>query len=243
MNKATSTQRLLVIHMGDGDAVLQLVAGIDEAGRGPMIGPMVVCGVVFDTESIQQLEALGVKDSKLLTPTRREELNERITDLAEKIVIKSIPAAEIDDTRKRGISLNEIELNAFVSIINELQPSEVFVDAADVDADRFGRQIMERCALAPDCKVISEHRADITYPVVSAASILAKVERDRQVKELHAIHGDFGSGYPSDSISVQFIQSVVSDTGDVPNIVRRTWSPVQDIILEAKTKQSQLDSF
>ncbi|MGV9170406.1 MAG: ribonuclease HII [Promethearchaeia archaeon] len=229
--------------MDEEGMVLHRVAGVDEAGRGPMIGPMVICGVAFDTGDIQKLEALGVKDSKLLTPKRREELNQSISDLAEMIVIKLISAAEIDAARKRGTSLNDIELGAFVSIIGELQPSEVFVDAADVDADRFGRQIVERCVLGSNCKVVSEHRADITYPVVSAASVLAKVERDRRVKELHAVHGDFGSGYPSDSVSVHFIQSVVAHTGDVPDIVRRTWSPVRKIILDANTKQSQLDSF
>ncbi|MBS3793662.1 MAG: ribonuclease HII [Candidatus Thorarchaeota archaeon] len=229
--------------MTDDDMVLQRIAGVDEAGRGPMIGPMVICGVTFEAADIQHLETLGVKDSKLLTAKRREELYEHISELAENTVITSISAAEIDDARKRGISLNDIELDAFVSTINELQPSEVFVDAADVDADRFGRQIIERCTLTPNCRVVSEHRADITYPVVSAASVLAKVERDQRIKELHAIHGDFGSGYPSDSVSVGFIQSVVSETGDVPEIVRRTWSPVRKIMLDAKTTQSQLDSF
>ncbi|MBD3159099.1 MAG: ribonuclease HII [Candidatus Lokiarchaeota archaeon] len=235
--------RYLVMNMTDDDTILQLVAGVDEAGRGPMIGPMVVCGVAFDVADIQRLESLGVKDSKLLTATRREELYEHISELAENMVITPISAAQIDDARKRGISLNDIELDAFVSIINELQPSEVFVDAADVDADRFGRQIIERCTLTPNCSVVSEHRADITYPVVSAASVLAKVERDHRIEELHAIHGDFGSGYPSDSVSVGFIQAVVSETGDVPDIVRRTWSPVRKILLDAKTEQSQLDSF
>ena len=92
------------------------VAGIDEAGRGPMIGPMVICGVLMDSAKISTLKTVGVKDSKLLSPKRRKELNDIVKEMAAKVSLEVVAAAEIDHFRKQGTTINEIEVSLFVNI-------------------------------------------------------------------------------------------------------------------------------
>ncbi len=229
------------IVMSPNDSKLRGVAGIDEAGRGPLVGPLVVCGVLFEQETIRDLDSLGVKDSKMLTPRRRTQLLESIKRLASRIELQSISASEIDRLRGQKVNLNEIEVRAFVSIAKSLKPSSLYLDAADVKAQRFGIAVSERSGLSTlGCKVVSEHKADSKYPVVSAASIVAKVERDNAIKLLHEEFGDFGSGYPSDPKTIEFVRGFLSDTGKLPNIVRHSWESVNRIRAELKTQQLRL---
>jgi ribonuclease HII len=217
------------------------ICGVDEAGRGPMIGPMVICGVLIDPESVHELEKLGVRDSKTLSPARRVSLSKRIEKLAITTAFRSISAADIDRRRKR-ITLNEIEVEEFVSILKELKPKTIYLDAADVKADRFGQKIGEKSGLADKgVVIISEHKADAKYPIVSAASILAKVERDRVISRLHEKYGNFGSGYPSDPKTVDFVRDLVRNNKKLPPIVRKSWETVGRIIDDEFAKQSILD--
>jgi ribonuclease HII len=206
------------------------IAGIDEAGRGPMIGPMVIWGGLIDSGRLSELEEIGAKDSKTLTHTRRLKLKERIESIAANIVIRTVSAADIDRLRKRT-TLNEIEVVEFVAIAKELNPQEVYLDAADVKADRFGEKVGTLSGLASKgAVIISEHKADSKYPIVSAASIIAKVERDRVISEYHKRYGDFGSGYPSDQKTVDFVKSLVRNNQKLPQIVRKSWDSVRKII-------------
>lgn len=220
------------------------VACIDEAGRGPMIGPMVVCGLLFDDDVEKTLCDLGIKDSKQLTPRRREDLYDDILSLTKRSSIRKVPASRIDELRERGVSLNEIELREFISITKSLRPLKLFVDAVDVKAERFGLAIAERSRLgAAGIEVISEHRADLTYPMVSAASVIAKVERDRAVLRLHDEYGDFGSGYPRDPKTISFVRGLIAKKQGLPPIVRKSWQPIRRLELEMYTKQTKLDSY
>ena len=206
-----------------------LLAGIDEAGRGPVIGPLVVAGAMFEESAIPRLQSLGVKDSKTLTPNRRKALEKEILNLASGNRIEYFSPSEIDEyvlNGKKLMKLNWLEVKAMASIITELHPTVAYVDAADINASRFGRQIQE---LVPyPVQVISSHHADRDITVVSAASILAKVNRDRAVEELRDIYGDFGSGYPSDSRTLSFLCSL-ADTGAYPDCVRRSWKTLNRI--------------
>ncbi|TFG08936.1 ribonuclease HII [Candidatus Thorarchaeota archaeon] len=217
------------------------IAGIDEAGRGPMLGPMVVCGVAFDSEGLRQLDTLNVRDSKQVSSKRRTNLYDQILEIAAGIAIRNITAEDIDGKRERGISLNHIEALAFASILRELRPQIVYLDAADVDSHRFGETVCRLSGLGPEqCEVISEHRADENYPVVSAASIVAKVVRDRFIEELRVDFGDIGSGYPHDQKSIRFVKQCVK-AKRIPPFVRRSWEPVRIIIEELSCKQLKLD--
>ena len=215
-------------------------AGIDEAGRGPMIGPMVICGVLIDTERLHELEKIGAKDSKTLSHSRRLKLKEKIMQVVSKMEIRYVSAADIDRLRKRT-TLNEIEVAEFVSIARALKPQEIYLDAADVNADRFGEKIGNLSGLASKgAKIVSEHKADSKYPIVSAASIIAKVERDRAISEYHKKYGDFGSGYPSDQKTVDFVKNLVRNGEKLPPIIRKSWESVRRIIDEESTEQSTL---
>ena len=216
-------------------------AGIDEAGRGPMIGPMVICGVLIDSERLPELVQIGAKDSKTLSHSQRLKLKVKIEQVAARIEIRSVSAADIDRLRKRT-TLNEIEVAEFVSIAKALKPQKLYLDAVDVIAERFGEKIGNLSGLASKgAVIISEHKADSKYPIVSAASIIAKVERDRVISEYHKKYGDFGSGYPSDPKTVNFVRNLVRDHEELPPIVRKSWDSVRKIIDDEATKQSTLD--
>ena len=218
------------------------IAGIDEAGRGPMIGPLVVCGVLLENGIVEKLHNFGVKDSKTLTPKKRESLTAEIKKLASEIEVQSISAYQIDQSRRRGITLNEIEVDLFSVVVKKLRPEIVYLDAADVIAERFGENIGERSGLLKEgCRFISEHKADAKYTVVAAASIIAKTKRDSVIENYHEIYGDFGSGYPSDPKTVEFVRSLVIKGEKLPDIVRRSWESVSVILDEADSTQMELD--
>lgn len=222
---------------------LRGIAGVDEAGRGPMIGPMVICGILVDSDRLQELVKIGAKDSKTLTHKRRLVLKEQIEKITAKIEIRTVSAADIDRLRKRT-TLNEIEVTEFASIAKALNPKEIYLDAADVKAERFGSKIGELSGIAlKGAKIVSEHKADAKYPVVSAASIIAKVERDLTIERFHQKYGDFGSGYPNDPKTVKFVKNLVRNGEKLPPIIRKSWESVRRIIAEESTDQTKLDSF
>jgi ribonuclease HII len=219
------------------------IAGIDEAGRGPMIGPMVVCGILVDSNTLQELIKSGARDSKTLTHKRRLVLKEKIERITSKIELRTVSAADIDRLRKRT-TMNEIEVTEFASIAKALNPRELYLDAADVNAERFGLKIGKLSGIASrGAKIVSEHKADATYPVVSAASIIAKVERDQIIERYHQKYGDFGSGYPNDPKTVRFVRNLVQNGEKLPIIVRKSWESVKRIINKEATGQTSLDSF
>jgi ribonuclease HII len=218
------------------------IAGIDEAGRGPMFGPLVVCGVLVDLEAIEYLKKAGVKDSKALSAKRRDEYAKIIRKVASKIVVEKISAIKIDTSKEKGINLNELEVIAFASIAKKLDPTELYVDAADVKAERFGANIRKLSGLREkNCKIVSEHKADSKYVIVSTASIIAKTERDAMIKKLHNTYGDFGSGYPTDPKSIAFLTDMIRNEEDLPFFVRRSWKSVSRAIQESRNVQSKLD--
>ena len=220
---------------------LRGIAGIDEAGRGPMIGPMVICGVLIEKERLGELEEIGVKDSKLLSHSRRVKLKDEIEQIVSKIAIRTVTAEDIDG-RRRHTTLNEIEVAEFASIAKSLNPQELYLDAADVVAERFGLKVGSLSGVASrGTLIVSEHKADINYPLVSSASILAKVERDRIIRSFHEIHGDFGSGYSTDPKTVNFVRDLVQKNQELPSIIRKSWGSVRKIIDSESLKQIRLD--
>ncbi|WP_297498564.1 ribonuclease HII [Thermococcus sp.] len=210
------------------------VAGIDEAGRGPVIGPMVIATAVFDDSKLPELKALGVRDSKRLRAKRREKLFGKIVKLADDYVILTVSSEEIDS---RWGTMNELEVEKFSEVLNGLKvkPDVVYIDSADVEEARFGEKIRKR--LGFEVKVIAEHRADDKFLPVSAASILAKVERDRAIEELKKEYGEIGSGYPSDPRTRAFLESYYREHNAFPPIVRKSWKTLRKI--EEKLKKER----
>jgi len=218
-----------------------LISGIDEAGRGPVIGPLVIAGVSIDKNDMPKLVDLGVKDSKRLSPQRRETLAVQIKELAFNYHTVSLSPKEIDlvvEHGRRLHKLNRLEAQAMARVITILAPEVVYVDAADVLADRFGEHIAENLSFSP--QIICEHKADANHPIVSAASIIAKTERDRTTSQLQQKHGNMGCGYPSDPNTIKFLQLWIRKFGDYPDFVRKSWKTAKRIKNEADSNQKTL---
>jgi len=217
------------------------IAGVDEAGRGPIIGPLVIAGVLLDEKDLSQLTDLGVKDSKRLSPRRREELAAEIKELALKYHVATLSPAEIDrvvETGKKLHRLNRLEAQTMAEVIKILKPEVAYVDASDVLADRFKQHIAEN--LTFNVRIISEHKADMKYPIVSAASIIAKVERDRALFALQEKFGNIGCGYATDSKTIRFLENWIRKFGSYPDFVRKSWKPAKRLKMEAEAKQIKL---
>ncbi len=216
------------------------LAGIDEAGRGPVLGPLVVAGVACRDPGA--LSKMGCTDSKALSPGKRERLDRKIRDHPDiKVEVRAI-APEVLDDERRTRTLNAIEVARFQDIARALGAPTIVVDAADVDARRFGRQV---ASALPDVVVVSEHKADEGHVVVGAASIVAKVARDAAVAELarrleRRIDMPLGSGYASDPLTQAFVREWHARFGDLPEGARRSWAPMRELLAPQATK---LDDF
>lgn len=209
---------------------MELICGIDEAGRGPVIGPMVVAGVWVPAAAEQELLTLDVKDSKKHSPKRREELSVFISERFYHHL--QVVAAEDIDSLRAAMTLNELEVHVFAKIGREKHADRYYLDSASTNEAWFGERF--QAGLPFKAGVVSRHEADDIYPVVSAASILAKVERDRQVdliaRELEPrLDLPLGSGYPSDPRTRKFLKTWLKEYGDVPPYTRRSWKTVQKI--------------
>ncbi|MHA1594508.1 MAG: ribonuclease HII [Candidatus Baldrarchaeia archaeon] len=212
------------------------IAGIDEAGRGPVIGPMVIAGVLITEEDLGKLAKLNVRDSKMLSRSRRIKLAEEILRIAKNVKIIEVSPSEIDNAKGRGISLNVLEAMKIAEIIISLKPDIIYVDSPDIFPDRFAETV--KSFLPNELKevtIVSEHKADAKFQIVSAASIVAKVHRDRIITRLKVKYGDFGSGYPSDWRTIRFLQNYVKQYHDVPDIVRKSWKTVRKILESIKS--------
>lgn len=218
-----------------------LIAGIDEAGRGCVIGPLVVAGVLIKEENLPVLKRLGVKDSKLLSPKKRDMLAIEILKLSEKHLVVELSPKEIDHAVQSGRKLhklNRLEAETMAQIINALKPDVAYVDAADVLEDRFKHHIQE--SLTTKAIITSKHNADEIYPAVSAASIIAKVTRDKYIANLALSYGDFGSGYLTDPKTMTFLKQCLKTEGEYPDFIRKSWKPARKVKAEKDSVQKTL---
>ncbi len=220
--------------------VIILICGIDEAGRGPVLGPLVMCGLLVKEEDEKELVKLKVRDSKLLTKVKREFLFDKIKDISYKYEIIAIYPDEIDHAVNNhdGLNLNKLEAIKSAEIINLLKPDKAIVDAPSNNIKSYKQYLFE---LINNKKIelILEHKADLNYPIVSAASILAKVTRDNEIEKIKKkIKIDFGSGYMSDSKTVNFLEKYYEK---YPELFRKSWLPYRDIV--NKKFQSKLEDF
>ena len=202
-----------------------MICGVDEAGKGPVIGPLVVAAV--KVKNAKDIENIGVKDSKQLTPNKRKELAEIIKSEFDYAV--EIIEAEVVDQYRRRNKLNELNREAFERLISKLNPNVAYVDAADVNEQRFGSQIKNSLTNENDTDVIAMHKADAKIDVVAAASIIAKETREREIKKIKDEIGDFGSGYPSDEKTIKFLKSFFADNGKWPAGTRKSWKTLERI--------------
>lgn len=215
-----------------------IVCGVDDAGRGSMIGPLVIAGVSMRRERIKLLRDIGVRDSKTLTPARRSELYDQITSEADGWCVSRIGPSTVD----RSVSkhrLNALEAMYMAKAIARLGPGIAYVDSCDVNARRFGEAVSSMAGGGGGrrCTVRSSHKADSKFEVVAAASIIAKVTRDREIAKIarrHGGRGAVGSGYPSDRRTVGFVEKWIAGGEGAPPFARSSWKPVRMMLMDAR---------
>lgn len=217
--------------------ILIKVLGIDESGRGAVLGPLVICGLMIDEKNEKKLKKLEVKDSKKLSPKKREELAPKIEKIARYTVVLRVPCCKIDANRRRGVNLNQIEAIKMAEIINLLEPDKAIIDAPSFNTNKFRDYLWSKLD-NKNVELVCENFADQNYPVVSAASIVAKVNRDESIEELKKKVGkDFGVGYSHDSRTIEFLNELAEkNKGKMPVYVRHTWDTVEQI----KNRYNQL---
>jgi ribonuclease HII len=211
------------------------VLGIDEAGRGPVIGPMIIAGVMIQDGKEKELGA--VKDSKLLKHKQRELLYPQIVAHSEFKIIEVSPQ-EIDMAlNSKELNLNWLEAHKQAEIINELKPDAAIIDCPSPNIKKYTEYLRNLLA-NKEVKLIVEHKADVNYPVCSAASIIAKVKREEEVEKLKKKYGDIGPGYPGNETTKKFIKE---NWGKHPEIFRKTWSTFKN--QEKMKHQKNLKEF
>lgn len=221
----------------------KLIAGVDEAGRGSVIGPLVVAGIGIKESKLQLIRGLKLRDSKTLSRTSRRQLFSKIVGVADYICVCVLSTNEIDESvRLKG--LNKLEAEAMAAVISDIQPDNVYVDCCDVKPLRYTSLLETYITSNRVYKLYSFHHADALNAVVSAASIVAKVIRDSEIYEIRKTHSKIGSGYPSDRLTINFIREWVLRYGEAPNFVRKSWRPVKLILKEStRISQDQIDQF
>ena len=215
-----------------------LICGIDEAGRGPVIGPLVICGVLINEKDLPKLQALNPKDSKLLTSKRRSELEKRIKQVVKDYKIIKVSPKEIDSAvESKTLNLNWLEAIKCAEIINSLKPNTVFLDCPSNNINAFSdylKNYLDNKKISLTCA----HKADQKYIIVSAASIIAKTTRDFEIEKIKEKIGiDFNSGYPSDKKTQEFLKKYHNK---FPEIFRKSWVSYKNI---KKAKQKSLAEF
>jgi ribonuclease HII len=214
-----------------------LIGGVDEAGRGSIIGPLVIAGISIRKSKISILRQIGVKDSKMLTPKARANLFRLVMDMADSLCINIINCTIVDNNVFLN-RLNKLEAETMASVISNIQADKVYIDSCDVNPCRFRNYIESHLLLSSSSsssskpKLYSMHHADSLNIVVSAASIVAKFVRDKQIQEIRNTHHNIGSGYPSDWKTMLFIRGWVSKYRCAPHFARKSWSPLKKMLEE-----------
>ncbi|HOM96048.1 MAG: ribonuclease HII [Candidatus Methanofastidiosa archaeon] len=208
------------------------ICGVDEAGRGPVIGPLVVASFSLPEEKLYLIEYLKVKDSKKLSRKKREKIYLEIINLPGKYFFKILNSSFLNNEMKK-FSLNYIELLAFKESILELKTpmKKIICDSCDVNPDRFSKNLKELLGSEfSSCEIVASHKAEDKYPVVAAASILAKVKRDELIKKIEESAGvSIGSGYPSDPKTINFLTDYYKQNNKFPDFVRTEWKTLYNI--------------
>jgi ribonuclease HII len=220
----------------------KIITGIDDATKCPCIGSIFIAGVSADQNIIDEWQRIGVKDSKVITPKKRERLAKIIKQTALAFDIRQITPAQMTDLT---FNLNDWEMLRCLQILNKLNKknniNEVYIDNWEVSYEIFvsrfqslnkrknnikNKKIRLNFANLKRIKFIPEHRADQNYTIVGAASILAKTASDKQYRYYKKQYGDFGSGSPADPQTRRFVWQ--HRKKPLP-IIRTTWLTYKNI--------------
>lgn len=216
----------------------RIIVGVDEAGRGPVLGPLVLAALAFKEDDIKKLEWLGVKDSKLLSSQVREELFDRIHEIVHDFRIEVVEPDAIDlSVNDPDTNLNWLEAETTARLVSELQPDKIILDCPSPNTAAYREYVLQRLSegVKNTAELLAEHKADVNHLVVGAASIIAKVIRDRNVDKLKAEIGiDFGSGYLTDPKTQDFLKNHYKQYA---HLFRKSWQSYKDVIDDEQQKK------
>jgi ribonuclease HII len=216
------------------------ILGVDEAGRGPIVGPMVIVGALFKKSDEVKLKKIGVKDSKLLTPKKREELFPTIKGIAKDYKVIEVSPAEIDQRFSVNINLNKLEAVKYAELINDLKPDIAIIDCPSPNTKSFAEYLSQ--FIEHKCELVCENYADKNYLEVGAASIIAKVVRDSRIAEIQkAVGMPIGVGYTHDKVTLGFVEKALKNKEWLNKYVRKSWLTFQNI--KDKKEQKKLGDF
>jgi len=220
----------------------RIIVGVDEAGRGPVLGPLVLAALAFKEEDIKKLEWLGVKDSKLLSSQVREELFDRLREIVHDFRIEVIEPDAIDlSVNAEETNLNWLEAETSARLVSELQPDLIILDCPSPNTAAYRDYVLQRLSegVRKQAELKAEHKADVNYLVVGAASIIAKVIRDRTIDKIKTDIGlDFGSGYLTDPKTQDFLKN---HHEQYAHLFRKSWKSYKNV--EEEKKQKSLTEF
>jgi len=205
----------------------ELILGIDDAGRGPVVGPMILAGCLIDKKHEKYLKSIGVKDSKIVTPKRREFLKVKIKEKVEIFEIELISAEEIDQKNSEGLKLNELEAEHFAAIVNKInkcgEQIKVVIDCPSPNIAKWSDYLKTKIKNLTNLEISCEHKADKNHVAVAAASILAKCKREEEMEKIKEKFGnEIGSGYTSDPLTIKYLHKFALKHKD-EGIFRKTW--------------------
>ena len=214
-----------------------VVCGVDEAGRGAVLGPLVIAGVSAREKDLPKLKRIGVRDSKELKPEQREKLAKKIEKIAKDIFVLKVGPCKIDGYKKEGVNLNKVEALKMCTVIDCLNANKTYVDGPELNVEKFKRILGKMLKFGTELTV--ENYADKKYPIVSAASIIAKVERDRDMGELRKKYGVEGTGYPSDERTISWMKAYLKENKKFPEkgLVRHSWITTKDLLGDHRQKR------
>lgn len=208
---------------------MAIIAGIEEAGRGPVLGPLIMVGLAMEEQDAEKLKAMGVKDSKQLTIKQICKLKERILKIPNKHLILKIQPAEIDNAvdGNNGLNLNWLEARKTSEMLNQLNPDKAFIDCPSPNIQKY-KNYLKRFLKNKDMELVVEHKADVKFPITSASSIIAKCIREEEVAKIEQRVGQsIGSGYPSNPICQKFLRE---NHEKYPELIRHSWESYKRII-------------
>lgn len=202
---------------------------------------MVIAGIVIDKKDEKKLKAMGVKDSKELSPRRREALAPQIENITRSVIVLRVPACKIDSYRAKKVNLDRIEAMKMAHIVDMCNAKKVYIDSLGSKPNKFKQLILNHLS-NKKIDLVVENYADEIYPIVSAASVIAKVERDKVIEKIKRKEGfNFGVGYSHDNRTIQFVEKLIRERKHLPPYVRKSWITTQ--VLRESSWQRKIKDF
>lgn len=202
------------------------VMGIDEAGRGCVLGDLVIAAFVCDDPDDHDLRDAGATDSKALTAERRLAARTAL-DRCGTAHVRRITARQID-----AENLNRLEEAAILELVRLVRPDVVYLDALGHPRTLPALEARLHAQLPADLQHLQwtiEPKADANYPVVGAASIFAKTVRDEALHGLVDAFGELGSGYPGDPKTKEWLVAWSRTGAPWPHFVRTRWATITEL--------------